>query len=262
MSNQYKESYGPELTDIAAKNFTALFANAKLGLDQTDPEMVEIFANFAFDDVASLSKIDLKTRTLVFIACAIGVGGLGQFKHLVGGALDAGVSAIEVKEVVYQATAYLGMAKVFDFLQATNEVFTSRDMPLVNPKQSTIRREDRLEKGLAVQKSIFGDVIDQAYAQSPKDQLHIQHFLSANCFGDYFTRKGLDLKTRELVIVSMLASAGGLDPQVKSHLKANLAVGNDRSVLLSLFTQLLPWLGYPRTLNALAALNEVAPSNV
>ena len=37
----------------------------------------------------------------------------------------------------------------------------------------------------------------------------------------------------------------------------NLNVGNDRKVLLVLITQLLPWVGYPRTLNAIKCLNEV-----
>jgi 4-carboxymuconolactone decarboxylase len=40
---------------------------------------------------------------------------------------------------------------------------------------------------------------------------------------------------------------------------ANLNVGNDRGALLSVLTALLPFLGYPRTLNGLGAVNEIAP---
>jgi len=36
----------------------------------------------------------------------------------------------------------------------------------------------------------------------------------------------------------------------------NLAVGNDRQVLIDTLTQLLPFIGYPRTLNALRVVNE------
>jgi hypothetical protein len=43
------------------------------------------------------------------------------------------------------------------------------------------------EKGLEIQRQIVGDCIEQMYARSPKDQLHIQRYLSANCFGDYLT---------------------------------------------------------------------------
>jgi 4-carboxymuconolactone decarboxylase len=59
----------------------------------------------------------------------------------------------------------------------------------------------------------------------------------------------------------MLVSLGGCDPQVKGHAAANLRVGNDRATLLSVLTHLLPFIGYPRTLNGLAALDAVAPAD-
>jgi 4-carboxymuconolactone decarboxylase len=54
----------------------------------------------------------------------------------------------------------------------------------------------------------------------------------------------------------MLTAPGGCDPQVRSHVSANLNVGNDRQTLVGVITVLLPLIGYPRTLNA---INEVAP---
>jgi 4-carboxymuconolactone decarboxylase len=58
----------------------------------------------------------------------------------------------------------------------------------------------------------------------------------------------------------MLISLGGCEPQAKGHAAANLNVGNDRQLLLAVITQLLPFIGYPRTLNALRVINEVAPA--
>jgi 4-carboxymuconolactone decarboxylase len=136
----------------------------------------------------------------------------------------------------------------------------SRGVALPLDGQSATNSGTREEKGLAVQKAIFGATIDQMYERSPKDLLHIQRFLSANCFGGYYTRGGLDLKTRELVTLSILIALGGADSQVKGHIQGNVNVGNGRDVLIDVVTQLLPWVGYPRTLNALAALNEVAPT--
>jgi hypothetical protein len=43
---------------------------------------------------------------------------------MLGAALTFGISPIEVKEIVYEAVPYVGMAKVFDFLHATNDVLT------------------------------------------------------------------------------------------------------------------------------------------
>jgi 4-carboxymuconolactone decarboxylase len=101
--------------------------------------------------------------------------------------------------------------------------------------------------------------IDKMYADAPANQIHIQRYLSDNCFGDYVTRGGVDVKTRELLTLSMLLSLGGCEPQLKGHIQTNVNVGNDKQTILSVVTQLLPYVGYPRTLNALRCINEVLP---
>jgi len=193
---------------------------------------------------------------MVQLASLIACQAVSEYRVMLGGALNVGVTPVEIKEIVYQAVPYAGMAKVFDFLHVTNEVLRERGIELPLPGQSTTTPDTRFEKGLAVQKRILGDKVDQLHAQSPRDQLHIQRFLSANCFGDYYTRTGLDLETRELLTFSMLASLGGCEPQLGGHVAANLSVGNDRQVLVSTVTQLLPFIGYPRALNALRMINE------
>ena len=153
------------------------------------------------------------------------------------------------------------MAKVFDFLHATNDVLTDRGIQLPLEGQSTTTPETREDRGLAVQKEIVGaDVIDGMYAGASEDEVHFLHLLSANCFGDHYTRTGIDVATRELLTFAMLVSLGGCAPQAKGHVAANLNVGNTRAVLLDVITQLRPFIGYRRTLNALAAINEVTES--
>ena len=150
------------------------------------------------------------------------------------------------------------MAKVFDFLHATNDVLTERGVELPLPGQSTTTPETRMEHGRAVQARIIGeDRVEQLYASAPADEQHIQRFLSANCFGDHLTRTGIDVPTRELLTFAMLVSLGGCEPQVKGHVAANLHVGNDRARLLDVLTQLIPFIGYPRTLNGLRVLDEL-----
>ena len=55
----------------------------------------------------------------------------------------------------------------------------------------------------------------------------------------------------------MLVSLGGADAQVRGHVLGNLNVGNDRARLLDVLTVLVPFIGYPRTLNGLAAIDEI-----
>jgi 4-carboxymuconolactone decarboxylase len=247
------------ISEAANKNHEALFPNRKSTLKVTDPELIQVFDNFAFDEVLQYGNLDTRTRLMVVLASMIACQALGEYRVMLGGALNVGVTPIEVKEIVYQAVPYVGMAKVYDFLLATNEVLESRGIQLPLEGQATSSPETRFEKGYAVQKAIVGDRLEQMYADSPANQLHIQKYLSANCFGDYVARGGIDLQTRELLTFSMLLALGGCEPQLKGHIQANVRVGNDKERLLSVVTQLIPYVGYPRSLNAISCLNEVLP---
>lgn len=241
----------------ARRNHDALFPGHVSTLAMTDPELIETFDNFAFDEVLRHGNLDARTRLMVQLAAMIASQTLREYRVMLGAALTVGVTPIEIKEIVYQAVPYVGMAKVFDFLHATNDVLTERGVKLPLPGQSTTTPENRAEQGLALQKEIIGsDAVAHLYATAPDDQLHIQRYLSAHCFGDHYTRTGVDVPTRELLTFSMLAALGGCEAQVKGHVAANLNVGNDRAKLIDVVTQLLPFIGYPRTLNVLRVVNE------
>ena len=225
-----------------------------------DPELFEIFDNFALGEVLGHGGLDARTRLMCILASNVASQGRAAFRATLDAALGAGVTPVEVKEVLYQAVPYVGMAKVADFIGAANDVLEARGVGLPLEGQSTTPPADRFEKGLAVQRSIFGaGHIDAMREAAPENQKHIQQYLSDNCFGDFLTRGGLDVKTRELVTFSLLVSLGGCEPQVKGHIAGNVNLGNDKAVLLAVVTQLLPYIGYPRTLNAIGCLNEVLP---
>jgi 4-carboxymuconolactone decarboxylase len=245
----------------ARKNHDELFPGHVSTLAVTDPDLIETFDNFAFDEVLRHGNLDARTRLMVQLAAMIASQALGEYRVMVGAALTAGVTPVEIKEIVYQAVPYAGMAKVVDFIHATNEVLTVRGVTLPLPGQSTTTPATRAEKGLAVQQQIVGNErVAQLYAAAPADEQHIQRYLSANCFGDYLTRSGVGVPTRELLTFSMLVALGGCDAQVKGHVAANLNVGNDRARLIDVLTQLLPFIGYPRMLNGLRAIDEVIPA--
>ncbi len=248
-------------TPAAQRNHDALFPGHVSTLATTDPELIEYFDNFTFDEVLAHGDLDERTRLMVQLAALIGSHAVAEYRAMLGAALTVGVTPVEVKEIVYQAVAYVGMGRVFDVLHATNAVLTERGVELPLPGQSTTTPEDRLAKGRAVQEQVVGvDTVASMYASAPADEQHIQHWLSANCFGDHLTRTGLDLATRELVTFAFLVSLGGCEPQVKGHVAGNLRVGNDRARLIAVLSQLLPFIGYPRTLNGLRVVDEVVPA--
>ncbi len=75
-------------------------------------------------------------------------------------------------------------------------------------------------------------------------------------FGDVHCRDGLGIRERELVIVAVLASLGGLDPQVRAHIRAARAIGIGDGELEETLIQIAPYAGFPRAINALKILRE------
>jgi len=195
-------------SEAAQRNHDELFPGHVSTLGVTDPELIEVFGNFAFEEVLADSTLDTRTRLMMQL-----------------------------------------------------DVLAERGVRLPLDGQSTTTPGTRATHGRAVQERIVGaDRVERMYAAAAEDELRFQRFLSANCFGDYLTRSGIEVPVRELLTLAMLAALGGCDSQVRSHVAANLNVGNDRQLLISVLTALLPFIGYPRTLNALAAINEVAPA--
>lgn len=247
------------ISKAAQRNHEELWPGYISKAKETDPELIEIFDNWAFDEVITQSTIDTKTCVMMIMGSCIAQGALTEYKMFVNAALNVGVSPVEVKEVLYQSVAYVGVAKVIDFLYTTNEIFTERGIELPLEKQSTTTPENRHAKGLTLMKATFGEQIEEIRKGTPEGQKHIQDYLASNCFGDYYTRNGLEIKMRELLTYSMLISMGGTESQVNGHIQGNVNVGNSKETLIGITTQLLPYIGYPRTLNAIKCLNEVIP---
>ncbi|MDE6624416.1 MAG: carboxymuconolactone decarboxylase family protein [Alistipes sp.] len=243
----------------AARNIAAWQAGEEWF--RSDPELAEIFGNFAFDETQRYGDIDTKIRILTTMAAAVAMQSDAVFRMTLRAALSGGITPVEIRETLYQAVPYAGMGKVADFIGTMNAAFEAAGVRLPLDAQATTSPDDRLERGLALQRTMFGEQIDRMYAASPENQLHIQRALSGNCFGDYVSRGGLDIRMRELLTFSILAAQGGCENQLRGHIRGNLAAGSDKRTLLAVITQLLPYIGYPRTLNAIACINEVIPEN-
>ena len=75
-------------------------------------------------------------------------------------------------------------------------------------------------------------------------------------FGDIHCREGLSARERELIIVAVLSSLGGLDPQVRAHVRAARAAGASDRELEETLIQTTPYAGFPRAINGLKILRE------
>jgi len=244
------------ISQFAKEYHQQLFPGYQSDFLRTDPEFIERFDNFAFDQVIHQSSLDDRTRFMANLAALLGCQGIDEFRCMVPAALNMGVTPVEIKEIVYQTVAYLGIGRVFPFLKAANELFEARGIALPLEGQSTTTMENRREAGTQAQVDIFGEGMRDFWKSGPEESRHINLWLAGNCFGDYYTRTGLDYRQREMITFCYIAAQGGCEPQLTAHAAANMALGNDRQFLIDVISQCLPYIGYPRSLNALTCVNN------
>lgn len=253
------------ITDFSKAYHEKMFPGCVSDLLRTDPEFIERFDNFAFDEVINMPdiggrEVDGRTRHMAILSTLLGCQGIDEFRVMIPAAMNFGVTPVEIKEIIYQAVAYLGIGRVYPFLMAANEVFTEMGVSLPLEGQATTTAENRREEGTRVQVDIFGEGMRDFWKSGPEESRHINLWLADNCFGDYYTRKGLDCSERELITFCFLAAQGGCEPQLTSHAAANMRIGNDKLFLIKIISHCLPFIGYPRSLNALRCVNEAEKS--
>ena len=225
-------------------------AHANL-LEKTDPEALERINHFAFDEVQRDVDLPDRIKMLSTLAYLLGMQDIDEYKIMLPVALDNGVTPVEAKEVLYQSVDYLGLGRVFPFFKATNDVLLARGVELPLEGQATTTMEDRLEKGEETQIRLFGPQMKDFAKKGI-----VNKWLVDNCFGDYYTRKGLSDNDREMITFCYLAAQGGCEPQLLSHAQANIKLGNDKDFLMKVIEQNVPFIGYPRSLNAVRIVNE------
>ena len=243
------------------EKYKQLFGNGVPAAYATDPDFQDILSRFIFGEVFYQGNLEDKQRELITLVVLATNQTLPQLRAHVGAALNAQLTPVEIKEAVYQCAPYIGFPKTLIAINEINEVFKAKNIALPIESQKTVDEDNRFEKGLATQVEIIGDVIAKMRGAAPANQKHMQDYLSAFCFGDFYTRGGLDLKTRELLTLCIISTLGGCENQVKSHVLGSKNVGNDKETLITAITHCLPYMGFPRTLNALSCVNEVIPEN-
>lgn len=235
-----------------------IFRESRKRLVQTDPEFLEIAENFAQGEAVQASKLTGKERMLCILSAMLGCQGIGEFQNLLHAALDTGIDPVAVKELLYQAAAYLGIGRVHDFLLAANEIMEQHGIPLPLTPQGTTDRNTRFEKGLAKQVALFGEGMAKRQTDAPPLRRNINRWLADNCFGDYYTRTGLNDQEREMITFCFLLAQGGCENQLRGHTAGNFGVGNGKEKLYSVVEQCMPYIGYPRSLNAMMVIDEIA----
>ncbi len=238
--------------------YTRLFGRRDTSTADTDPEFGEILRRLIFGEVFDVGGLEDRTRELITVVVLATMQTLPQLKAHTAAALNVAVTPVELREAVYQCAPFIGFPKTLNALGVVNEVFESRGIALPLPEQGTVPEPDRFARGRAIQGPIYGDEIAESLGGLPaglRDAM--PGFLTAFCFGDFYTRDGLPVATRELLVLCMLAALGQTT-QIRAHVRGNLAVGNSAQTLTAALIHCFPYIGFPLALNAIRIVQEVS----
>lgn len=242
--------------ELCKKNYAALFGGEALSGQGTDPEMMDLLQKFIFGEVFQTGNLDIKTREMITCVTLTTMQTLPQLKAHIGASLNIGITPIEVRESIYLCAPFIGFPKTLNALATANEVFKEQGIVLPLEKQGMVNEQNRGTKGAEIQQPLYGDAIKKALKDLP-DGLgdDVARFLTEYGFGDIYTRGGLDLKTKELLVYAVITTLEA-DSQLRSHTLSNIKLGNDKSTLTSVVIQCLPYIGFPAAMKTLRIIQE------
>jgi 4-carboxymuconolactone decarboxylase len=242
----------------AEATYERLFGPRDAGAPDDDPELMEILRRFIFGDVFGTGVLDDQTRELITITILACLQTLSQLTSHTAAALNVGVQPIQIREAIYQLAPFIGFPRTLNAVATTNAVFRNRGIELPLPAQGTVADADRYRRGLAEQAPLYGDEIKNNLADLPEPfNEALPQFLTEFCFGDFYTRTGLTLAQRELLVLCALATIGDTSAQLGPHGRACIQVGNSMTAVVAALVHCFPYIGFPRAVAAIRAVKDL-----
>jgi 4-carboxymuconolactone decarboxylase len=242
----------------AEATYGRLFGPRDSSAPDNDPELMEILRRFIFGDVFDTGVLDDRIRELITITVLACLQTLPQLKAHTAAALNVGVQPIQLREAIYQLAPFIGFPRTLNAVATINEVFQNQGIELPLPAQGTVSDADRYSKGLAEQTPLYGNEIKDNLVDLPEPfNVAMPRFLTEFCFGDFYTRSGLTLAERELLVLCALATIGDTSAQLGPHGRACIQVGNSKTAVVAALVHCFPYIGFPRAVAAIRAVKNL-----
>ena len=117
--------------------------------------------------------------------------------------------------------------------------------------------DDRFKNGMEVRKSVLGeDHVERAEANKTDFDADFQRFITETAWGSVWVRPGLEIKTRHLLTIAMLAALGRHE-ELALHVRATRNTGISRSEVKEALMQVAVYAGVPAANSAFAVAKQV-----
>jgi 4-carboxymuconolactone decarboxylase len=233
------------------------------------PDLPRLIIEFARGEIWNRRGLSLKSREFATLAMVTALGNQGNSVHIhVEGALRAGATETEIKELLMQLTVYAGYPKTLTAIAAAQQAFADlkqRGIPTASPQPDLESRrqaesnEARYRRGLHALNQISkasGEAVVKSFEDIAPD---LGRYIVEFSYGDVFSRPNLDLKTRELATVSALTGVNttATELPLKVHINGALNVGANRQEIIEAMMHMIPYVGFVKVQQAVALAETV-----
>ncbi|MFR4219300.1 MAG: carboxymuconolactone decarboxylase family protein [[Clostridium] innocuum] len=155
--------------------------------------MQQIMKLHLFADVYGHGTLDFTMREYITLAVMAANNAEELITDHVKALLETGTPPQLIQEVIYQIIPYAGLLKAHQALNYVHQALKE----LTNPEEpeigSTGTEDTRFQRALMHNACFFSGCDTGGHDAAAIDLKHMQRYLSAHCFGDFYTRKGLDI---------------------------------------------------------------------
>jgi 4-carboxymuconolactone decarboxylase len=218
-------------------------------LRSVSPALASYTQNTVIGDLWSRAGLSARDRSIVTVAALIARNQTIGLPHYVNKALDSGVSAAEVSEIVTHLAFYAGWSNAYFAAEIVKDTFVERgigadQLPEASPQLLPLNEEAEAKRATGVQAN-FGDV-------SPG----VVHYTAEVLFKNLWLRPGLAPRDRSLVTVAALV-ANGQVAQITYHLGRAMDNGLTQEEASEALTQLAFYSGWPCVFSAMPVVKDV-----
>jgi 4-carboxymuconolactone decarboxylase len=198
----------------------------------------------------------LPDRMICTLAALAAVQRLPQLGRYVGAALDIGLEARSIQEVLIQIGIYAGFPASEEALEVARAVFAGRGVPLPAEGPGAASLEELTARGRELLEALHGERGREGYAAPDNPVTGALYPMAIQYgYGEIWFRPGLDRRRRALCAVAAF-TALRLDGQVKKFGQSALNAGVGRTEVIEAVIQTAPFSGFAPALNALALLGD------
>jgi len=113
------------------------------------------------------------------------------------------------------------------------------------------------DKGMKIRREVLGDAhVDRSLSTADEFNRPLQEFITEYCWGQIWSRPGLERKTRSAINIAMLAALNR-QHELKLHIAGALRNGLSKAEIGEIFLQVGFYAGGPAALDATRLAREV-----